>query len=453
MPLCEDKVNQHCYWATDVYLLIMLAGFPLFTGIHGYMYLHLKKFAFFVVATLLWLTCLCIEAVRRVMHGGQLSRPQLPELLVLAFMLFTTLSTICSPFAAFLSLGERYDGLLTHLLYGGVFIGIYRFGQARSRYLYAFAVSYTFCCVIALLQLFGWNALWLFPDKMNYYDPVVQETGRFLGTVGNIDVLSALHCLAIPLLGTAFIMSNHSKRFALIIPLCLGLTCQIWAGVFSGLLAMGVTAALLLPVVCVCTYQKRTGKAISNSLYYSGLLILLVALALLYFLPVGNESLYEIQRILHGELRDEYGSHRILIWRRVLEVVRQHPLLGVGSDSLWYYLDIQFERYSPLLGEVLYSAVDNAHNEYLQILASFGILGFLPVGILIVYTVIQLTHSDKNIAVKCLIPSLLCYMIQSFFNIGLCIVTPLACIAWGLELSAMRRKRQIFGRIAPPPRI
>jgi len=426
MLLQRDKSEHFCYKVTEIYLLIMVTAFPLFTGFSGYLYLHMKKYAFFFAVTLIWGIILLVETVRRIKCGEQFSRPRIPELFMLLFMLVAILSTICAPHAAFLSF-ERYDGLLTYLLYGLVFMGVYRYGKVAACFLYGFATAYAVCCTIALLQLLGWNALWLYPDGMNYYDPVVQETAKFLGTIGNIDVLSSLHCLAIPLLSAVLFLGRARRRRSLIVPIILGLVSQIWAGVSSGLLALGITAIIFFPFGLAVKFPERYGK-----MRYSGVWILLAAAVLIYFFPLKEGTLYELQRCLHGEFQDEYGSHRILIWRKTIEVIRQHPLLGVGPDSLWHYLDIQFERFSPLLNEMLYSTVDNAHNEYLQMFVNFGVLGVLPLLFLALYTVLRLKRIDEG--KKCLIPPLFCYMIQAFFNIGLCITTPFVFIMWGLLL-------------------
>lgn len=432
MPLKENTDISRCRRATDIYLLVMLSAFPVFTGFSGYLYLHLKKYVFFAVATLLWGVYLLQETVRRAMRGEQFSRPRLPELLMLLFMTAATISTVCSQYAGFLTLGERYDGLLTHLLYGCAFLGVFRYGQMDRRKQNGFAAAYAICCLIALMQLLGRNALWLFPDKMNYYDPIVQETARFLGTVGNIDILSAYHCLAIPLLCSAVYREKSSRRRALLFgTILLGLVCQICAGVSSGLLAVTLTAAIFLAPACAEIYYARKGRNAPGLTRYSGLIFIFAMTALVYFWPHASGTIYELQRVLHGELREEFGSHRLLIWRETFAVIREHPLLGVGPDSLQYYLDITFERYSPLLGETLYSTVDNAHNEYLQALASFGVSGALPLLALLFYTAERFRRgSVRNPFAACMV----CYLIQAFFNVGLSIVTPMFFVIWALAL-------------------
>lgn len=433
MALCEKESVERCQRITDTYLLVMLAGFPFFAGLSGYLYLHLKKFIFFAAATIIWAACLLIEVVRRRVRGGRLASVQLPESLLCIFAVMATISTLRSPYVKAVFFDERYDSLLTFLLYVVVFAGVYRFGEVQARYLYAFAVSYTACCMIALLQLLGWNPLWLFPYGINYYDPVVQETGKFLGTVGNIDILSALHCLAIPAFASYIVEETDKRRGLLLLPVFMGVACQVLADVAAGLLALCVTAMLFLPAAGVNKYQAHSGKQLPMFLRLSGIAMLLIAVALLYVLPIEEGTLYEIRQVLHGNLEDEFGSHRILIWRKVWAVFQKNALLGVGPGNLRYYLDIHFERYSSLLGETLRAGVDNAHSEYLQFLASFGIAGALPIAVLAIYTAMSLIRA-QSASGKILAPCLICYMIQAAFNVSFCIVTPLLCIVWAMAL-------------------
>lgn len=435
----ENVSRSWSHRLTDAYIFIMLTAFPLFTGVTGYLYLGLKKFFFFLLFTMLWLSGLLVCLAVRCIKLRRIVKPRQTDWYIIGFLLVAAASTIHSSYGVLLSTEiGRYDSLLTYLLYGVILLSISHYGQEKRYYLYAFAFSYTLCCVVALLQLFGWNALWLYPDQMNYHDPYVLETGVFLGTMGNIDIFSALHCIAIPIFIGSTILGRRKNRFFLLIPVFLGLTTLIAAGVASGILALSVTMILSLPAICAIKHQERTGKKLPRWFLFSGLLILLSALALFFYLPLRSGTLFEIQRVIHGEFRDEYGSSRIRIWKEVIEVYRNNVFLGIGPGTLDYYLDIRFERYSELLGEILFSYVDNAHNEYLQLLVSFGLLGFIPFCILLLDTWYGiLSNLEQSKTLQILAPAFLCYLIQAFFNIGNIIVVPIFFILWGFILNGV----------------
>jgi O-antigen ligase len=321
-------------------------------------------------------------------------------------------------------------------------LGVSRYGSAKDKYLYAFGVSYTLCCLIVLVQLLGYNPLGLYPNNLNYYDPFVQETGKFLGTVGNIDLHSALSCLAIPMMCAICVCGSSRRRFLLLIPASLGLASVAASGVASGVLALAVTAVVFVPISVIFLHCRNKGmqaatvvseRSFRRRVVTVAFLAVAAALLAIYFWPGEGDTMSELRSLLHGEISDSYGSRRILIWKNVLNVIKDHPIFGVGSDSLESVLDVRFTRYSEVLGETITAAVDNAHNEYLQLLASFGLFGFLPLMAAQAVTwvhILRYWRISRLITLIC--PGLLCYLVQAFFNIGLCITTPLFCIFWAL---------------------
>ena len=422
--------------ATTLYAILMLALFPLFTGISGYVYLQLKKYLFFLAATLLWVTVLCVDGCVRFTRTHSLPRLNLADGCVIAFAALACLSTCLSDYGVFFTTEiGKYDSLLVYLLYACILLGVSRHGLNLRRCLVLFAAAYSLCCAIAVVQLCGWNALWLFPDGMNYYSPFVRETGAFLGTMGNVDVFSGLHCLALPLITAAFFALRDRRRFLLLIPAALGIVTLALSGVASGILAVSVTAIVLIPFYA---FGGREGER-RGLLRFSGLALLLLGLAAAYLIPFRQGTAFELHELLHGRAEDSFGSHRILIWRGTVEVLRDHPLLGIGPDSLADHLNITFERYSQPLGETIRTYVDNAHNAYLQALVSFGVLGCVPLSILAAETVSGLRpgfRSDRAIRVLC--PPLLCFAIQALFNVGTCMLTPIFLILWAALLHEER---------------
>ncbi|MGE7020688.1 O-antigen ligase family protein [Solibacillus cecembensis] len=87
------------------------------------------------------------------------------------------------------------------------------------------------------------------------------------------------------------------------------------------------------------------------------------------------------------------GSGRIYIWTYVMELVKERPLVGYGLDSLIY----NFQHYNKDARANLETAdviVDKPHNMYVSILYGTGIVGFISLIAMILYTV---WHSIKEI--------------------------------------------------------
>lgn len=438
--------------ATNLYVGIMASLFLLFTGPEGYILLEWKKCLFFVLSTGIWLLVLMGGIICS--HGKVLTRPghKSQELLLIWFMMACALSTLLSPWAIYLpASGGQYNTLLTYCLYALVMFGVARFGRANQYLLYVFLAAYSICCLIALIQLLGCNPLDLFPNHLNYYDPFVQETAPFLGTMGNIDLFSALHCLAIPMSVVWLVMGHKKTRGIGLIPLVLGFLCVLWAHVASGILALTVSACLFLAFLPTLLYQRygyfsKTGKR--NRLLLGVIPVLGLLAAMLIVLkayPFSSGTLSELHQILNGQISDTFGSGRIAIWKNTLQVISAHPLLGVGPGALGNVLTVHFSRYSEILGYLVEAGVNDAHNEYLHHLASFGALGFLPLFLLQLQTAILFLRVKAYRYNECLVlgAGCFCYMVQAFFNIGTCITTPMICIVWGLLLGCIQQRKAV----------
>lgn len=66
----------------------------------------------------------------------------------------------------------------------------------------------------------------------------------------------------------------------------------------------------------------------------------------------------------------QYGDDRPTYWSATLRLIGDFPLLGTGLSTYVH----SFRRYNPVLAQVL---LDHAHNDYLELLAEAGAVGFL----------------------------------------------------------------------------
>ena len=481
---------------TDGYLLVMLLIFPLFTGVRGYADVTASKYLFFVTATCLWLLALVVLSVvgsRSADDAPRAAKARSLPLWAAVFPAACCLSALLSPFGTACLIGAgRFDGLVTQLLLCAVFFGVSRFGHFRHIHAAALAVSATVCCLVAFLQLLGYDPLWLFPGELCYYDAGIRFPGVFLGTVGNADLHSAFLCLAFPLFLSLFVSGRTRRARLYLFPLFVSVAGLVVSGVSGGLLAAGLCAllspvllvrdlaclrrwliamavcllaaapalafrgertggavvwgfspdrraiaCLILAAVCVslCAGTHCIRRAVSETLLRRSFLALaaaalLLGLAAVWFSPAESGTVYELSQAMHGHLEDSYGSSRVRIWRAVLALIPERPLLGGGPGTLPLRLDIAFSRYVQETGETLRTYVDNAHNQYLQLLADTGAAGLAGYVLLLVCS---LAHAAKNHAPQTL--ALLCYCLQDFFGLGLCLVSPVFWAILGLSLS------------------
>ena len=136
------------------------------------------------------------------------------------------------------------------------------------------------------------------------------------------------------------------------------------AGMLGALLAVAVVGPLFL------LRQRLARFALPGRRWMIPAVALLAALALLPLSDrargLAKDSFYRGVHLLSFDLADV--SFRPLLWRKTIEMVREHPLRGVGAGNFV----VEFPRF-----EHQAAAKPHAHNDALQVLAELGLPGLL----------------------------------------------------------------------------
>ena len=417
-------------WVTDKFILVMLGLFPLYVGVrkHAYTAITGAKFRFFAVAVCVWAAAVIVLLVIGLLRGERYAaEPGPAHFAVALFLLFSGLSALFSPYGReCLMGGDRYDGFITEILYGIIFFGVSMLARPRRRYAWALGFSAAVCCAVAVLQLGGRDPFWLYPEGLNYYDKYEAMNAPFLGTIGNTGLLAAYLCIAAPLLTVFAVLSDRTEDTWLLLPGALSLVVLVLCDVDAGVVAAAGTALVTVPMVIRRRKAARISAGISGGLVLAGL-------GTLYFWPGHSGTLWEFSRVLHGELSDEFGSHRGQIWKQAWQRFLEKPWLGSGPGTASERLDIHWSRYIEALGRERNVSVGNTHNVFLGHLLCEGVLGG---GAYLAATACSLVTWLRRRKTGAMYPALgsafLCYMIQDFFGIGLCLTTPMLWVVWGL---------------------
>jgi len=393
---------------TDCYIAALLSLFLLGVSSAGYGAITAYKFRLLAVLTLVWLGAL---AVCRIRYRLPVPRPDLWDGLILGYGGLSLLSALVNQ--APLLGGSRREGAVSILLYCLMVLGLRRFGRAKPWMLHLLGGSMTVWCLIALLQLAGYNPLTLYPAGMAWQDRGVLYSGAYIGTTGNTDLAGALLCLCIPALAGGLLRLRDRRRFWLALPLvlCLYVLSRMEVrGALLGLLAGGLFALpLLLPV---------SGKTRKRLL--AGACALAVAAVLLICLVRLPGTLGEAYDLIHGQTDLYTGAGRVYIWQRCLALLAEKPLLGCGPDMLGS-TGLYFERYDPAQNVIYRSVIDTAHNEYLNAAVQQGIpaaLCFLGALALPFFRRSSTTHS------RICRGALLCWAVQACFSFSMVITAP-----------------------------
>ncbi len=483
------------HWITDKYIYLILFLYPLFLGFHGYTMLTASKFFFFSILTILWL--LSIFVFHLAAKKPFRLKTQAPiAFFILLYLLFCLISAIISPHGFSVIIGEgRFDGILTISLCCLIFFGVFRYGSLKKEYIYAFSLSGFLCCLIAVLQLLGKNPLWLFPLDYTYYDAGTKYSSEFLSAIGNADLFSGYLCILLPLVTVYYIISEK-RPLPLLAVISFGCFCLIACRVASGILAVlclmiaaapfllnstgrlkkglealaagffffGLAAAFngfgengevflslhfsktfaallilsLFSLIARLCLEKKEFEKKTLSLFFSifSVFVFILGLCIIYLWPGTEGSVYEISQAMKGNFHEDFGSSRILIWRELLSLVPERLFFGGGPGTFALRIDLGFSRHVEETGRQLQTYVDNAHNVYLGILVNtglFSLLCYLAAQLSSLYSALK--SAGLRPFCLCLISALVCYWIQSFFSLGLFIISPIAWTLWGLLAS------------------
>jgi O-antigen ligase len=106
---------------------------------------------------------------------------------------------------------------------------------------------------------------------------------------------------------------------------------------------------------------------------------------------------------------DRTSQQRLLYWENGIEMINQHPFLGVGYFNFIPY----FEKFYP--GDMLYSKAELPHNIIIQIGTDLGYIGII-VYLFLVRSSYKIT---RKVCFKCIYHSNKSPNFPAFFNISL----------------------------------
>ena len=168
--------------------------------------------------------------------------------------------------------------------------------------------------------------------------------------------------------------------FALLLPIWTGLVLSNSRGGILAMLAQIVVAALFL--------MRRQSVALR-----AVLVIVLVTGILIGTLWVGGDRLASNFEAATNELATTRGgASRNEIWRATLKMFAAHPILGVGLGGYW----ISITAYHDASGLM---TPQEAHNDYLELLSSGGIIGF-AIGVWFAVAVIRVARRNFSYEIR-----------------------------------------------------
>lgn len=165
--------------------------------------------------------------------------------------------------------------------------------------------------------------------------------------------------------------TERDKRFLLAVVLVMsGIAC-ILTGSRGGLLSLFAVTMFVL-IAHFLLARKRRDRSERGSVFSKTFSMIFIALAVAVVLVgsvllLGGDS--SLIRGIGFSGQEDASSGRLHFWSVAWQIFKSHSLIGVGLDSF----GVAFTKYDSWSGVF---RIEQAHNEYLQILAEAGVVGF-----------------------------------------------------------------------------
>ncbi len=201
----------------------------------------------------------------------------------------------------------------------------------------------------------------LSPSKIyGVYDvPYAQPFGSFVNRHNFAAYMEMTFCLPLGLMFTGAV--GKDRRLLYITAIALMGIALILSGSRGGLIAL---LAGIFFLIILTTKTKNYNQFILKI----GLGVLLVATIVVGSILIGGES--SLSRLAETAASDDFSSNRTHIWSVALSVMRHNFPLGAGFGAF----GMAYTPFDTLNGV---GRVEQAHNDYLEVLATAGIIGLI----------------------------------------------------------------------------
>ena len=198
-----------------------------------------------------------------------------------------------------------------------------------------------------------------------------------------------------------------------------------------------ITLFILSKKIETIKYTIKNTKKITKK-YYKGLLISsLIGLLLLFIIPFKSGFLYEIHELLHLNFNDNFGTYRIFLWKRTIPLIKDYPIFGSGPDTFALRFMPIYTKDIIKIGPLTIN--DTAANIYLTMMINLGLVGTFTYITFLIKQIITGLKKKTNYSIVLLI-SIFCYMVQSFFNLSVVIISPIFWTIMGIHHLSIKKE-------------
>lgn len=332
----------------------------------------------------------------------------------LALMVISVFFSL-DPYISIIGSGYRHDGLLAFILYFFAYLIARNAKQVEKVLFPLITVTSVLIAVFGILQFYEID-----PMPRHLYS--MGWVGLAYSTMGNPNFLGSYLVLSIPI--PIYLYFYKGKKYGLaaysIIFLCLlcSRTRGAWIGAFVSLVAF-----LIL---------HHRSRGFKRTEWKKVIAVFFTSIVVLVFFTATSGDLFltrflsifiDLSSILKED-ENAYlsGSYRVYVWGKVLELIRMRPFFGFGIDVMYMAMNMYF-REQIILDFGRYRNWDKAHNEFLNIAVSSGVISLLAyLGFLFFVLKKAFRRMKGNPAYVPLLAAVIGYLAQAMFNIQVVMV-------------------------------
>lgn len=339
------------------------------------------------------------------------------------YLLLITISTLLSQNLETSLWGSklREEGIFAIAAYILLFLFSKYYYKKSNWHIYLFLASVSLVSLYGIVQYFGFDPIPRDPFRLFW-------KGRAFSTIGNPNYLGAYLVLALPVGMFSFIQSEKKIILCTTLLIYLCLLCTNSRGSWIG---------FIISAIFLIYYAYRFGYSKKALL----ILVSCMAAVTILFNILNNSQLLNRFLTIFIDFNkfvtkspdiDRAGSSRIFIWARVIELIKENPIWGIGLENLGSIFSAKYENEilnyfsKPLI-------IDKAHNEYLHIAVSTGIPSLITYLTFLGHVLWKAYKKIKNNHIILpLFCSVIGYLSQAFFSISVVSVAPIFWILLGI---------------------
>jgi O-antigen ligase len=262
-------------------------------------------------------------------------------------------------------------------------------------------------------------------------------------TFGNKNFTMHFIVMMIPLaLMSLFI--EKSRWLQCFFALSLFLNLWIWIVSFTraAWLAVFIQIVFLLLILAIDKFKNKSNSMVNNLFNVKQKIIILFGVFFLLFVVIQSinqqtNKVVDTTMIINkiGAINMASGSARIPGWLNTIEMIKDHPIAGVGVGQWPIYYPLYNDRVAL---DTIFTDVEtfrHLHNEFLEMFANFGFLGYVfllwifVIFVSMVLKILKSSHYHEKIYVVGIALSLQGFLIESFFSFPIKAYYPVLIVA------------------------